>query len=76
MLQKQTPASTIPRFNPHGYQAPPQEKKKDNDMGGSPLKKTFGNKRKVEKEEIVDFKKFNIEDLLNDLVSYKFKFNI
>jgi hypothetical protein len=45
-------------------------------MGGSSLKKSFGNKRKVEKEEIVDFKKFNIEDLLNDMVSYKFKFNI
>jgi dynein heavy chain, axonemal len=23
MLSKQTPASNIPRFNPHGYQAPP-----------------------------------------------------
>jgi hypothetical protein len=29
MLQKQTPASTIPRFNPHGYQPPPQERKKE-----------------------------------------------
>ena len=29
----------------------------------------MGNKRKIEKEEVVDFKKFNIEDLLNDMVS-------
>jgi len=29
MLQKQTPASKIPRFNPHGNQPPPQEKKKE-----------------------------------------------
>lgn len=69
MLQKQTPASTIPRFNPHGFQAPPQEKKKENENVGSPLKKSMGNKRKIEKEEVVDFKKFNIEDLLNDMVS-------
>ena len=67
MLQKQTPASTIPRFNPHGYQPPPQERKKEEQ---SPMKKTFGVvKKRQDKEEIVDFKKFDIEELLLNLVS-------
>lgn len=74
MLQKQTPASTIPRFNPHGYQAPPQERKVEET---SP-KKSFGVvKKRDDKDKMVDFKKFNIEELLFEKVSQytvKFKF--
>tara|TARA_B110001469_G_C9419502_1_gene214042 strand:+ start:132 stop:344 length:213 start_codon:yes stop_codon:yes gene_type:complete len=62
LLQKQTPASTIPRFNPHGYQAPPQEKKKESEQ---PTRKTFGVvKKRQDKVEVEDFKKFNVEELL------------
>ena len=71
MLQKQAPASTIPRFNPHGYQPPPQERKKEDPT--SPSKK-FPSvvKKRAEADEIVDFSKFNIEDLLLDMVSIPF----
>ena len=64
MLQKQAPASTIPRFNPHGYQAPPQERKKEDPTSPSKVVK-----KRAEAVEIVDFSKFNIEDLLLDMVS-------
>ena len=64
MLQKQAPASTIPRFNPHGNQAPPQERKKKDQTSPSKMMK-----KRAEAVEIVDFSKFNIEDLLLDMVS-------
>jgi hypothetical protein len=68
MLQKQAPASTIPRFNPHGYQAPPQERKKEET--NSPVKRPGVVKKRADADEIVDFAKFNIEDLLLDMVSF------
>ena len=36
LLEKQGTGSTIPRFNPHGYQPPPTERKKEPEM--SPMK--------------------------------------
>lgn len=69
MLQKQTPSSNIPRFNPHGYQPPPVEKKKETTPKMSASMKFGAIKKRKEEEEIVDFKKFNIEDLLLDAVS-------
>lgn len=67
MLQKQTPSSNIPRFNPHGYQPPPVEKKQDTTPKSMSASMKFGAiKKRKDEEEIVDFKKFNIEDLLLD----------
>ena len=74
MLQKQTPASKIPRFNPHGYQPPPQEKKKEVEVQRktftSSSKKSGNQAQKDEKEDITVWSKFNIEDLLDEMVSY------
>jgi hypothetical protein len=71
MLKKMQPTSSIPRFNPHGYQPPPVEKKQrpktSQHVGGRRMTASmkFGAiKKRMEEEEIVDFKKFNIEDLL------------
>jgi len=36
LLEKQGTGSTIPRFNPHGYQPPPTERKKEKEM--TPMK--------------------------------------
>ena len=66
MLQQQVSAPGIPRFNPHGYQPPPQEKKKEESTASL---KPFGVRQKVEEEVVVDFKQFNIEDLLSECVS-------
>jgi len=64
LLNKQAPASNIPRFNPHGYQEPAQERKPEEVK--SPMKMGVVKKRQ-DKEEIVDFKNFNIEDLLTEM---------
>ena len=70
MLQKQTPSSNIPRFNPHGYQPPPVEKKKEPEPKKMTASMKFGAiKKRKDEEEITDFKKFNIEELLLDAVS-------
>lgn len=66
MLQKQTPSSNIPRFNPHGYQPPPVERKQETQPKMSASMKFGAIKKRKDEEEIVDFKKFNIEDLLLD----------
>ena len=68
MLQQQVPSPSIPRFNPHGYQPPPVEKKKEETFYSS---KAFSSssKKRLEVQEVVDFKQFNIEDLLGDYVS-------
>jgi hypothetical protein len=68
-LQRQTPASTIPRFNPHGYQAPPQERKPETEIT-SPMKRTFGSSAMRQEKEKVDFKSFKIDDLLMEKVSF------
>ena len=79
MLQKQTPSSNIPRFNPHGYQPPPVEKKQETTPKMTASMKFGAIKKRKDEDEIVDFKKFNIEDLLLDEVSngpslFTFKF--
>lgn len=66
MLQKQTPSSSIPRFNPHGYQPPPIEKKKEVYRPKTAGLKFGAIKKRKEEKEVVDFKKFSIEDLLLD----------
>lgn len=66
MLQKQTPSSNIPRFNPHGYQPPPVEKKQETTPKMTASMKFGAIKKRKDEDEIVDFKKFNIEDLLLD----------
>jgi hypothetical protein len=63
LLNHQSPGPSIPRFNPHGYQAPPQERKKEE---ASPAKPFGVVKKRQEEKEMVDFKNFNIEDLLGD----------
>lgn len=75
MLQKQTPSSNIPRFNPHGYQPPPVEKKQESTPKRMTASMKFGAiKKRKDEEEIVDFKKYNIEELLLDAVSDSFLF--
>jgi hypothetical protein len=70
MLQQMMPSSKIPRFNPHGYQPPPQEKKPETKMPGKLFSKASGStKKKADNLEPVDFSKFNIEDLLMAEVS-------
>ena len=66
LLNQQSTAPSIPRFNPHGYQAPPKERKKEEESTTKP----FGVvKKRQEEKEMVDFRNFNIEDLLGESVS-------
>ena len=71
LLNHQSPGPSIPRFNPHGYQAPPQERKKEE---ASPAKPFGVVKKRQEEKEMIDFKNFNIEDLLGDKVSNPFAY--
>ena len=67
LLNHQSTAPSVPRFNPHGYQAPPKERIKEE---ASPMKPFGVVKKRQEENEMVDFKNFNIEDLLGDNVSF------
>ena len=69
MQQKQTPSSNIPQFNPHGYESPPVEKNHETTPKMTSTVKFGAIKKRKDEDEIVDFKKFNIEDLQHDEVS-------
>lgn len=73
VLQKHLPSSQVPRFNPHGYQAPPQEKKLETPLESfSPVKRNYGKKMETSESAQKEFSKFSIEELLlNSGVEYR-----